>query len=157
MRLKNHRQVWEQKSVWLFCCFRFKRNYDVSKSKSPCFLLNKDINFKKTKRNQKWKTPLRSSYVRRNLLHNRHGCLMWSQKKKISYRRLKTHKHLVSLFCCDFSFYEHSIGNLLMQLFIFNAVMCLSKNILYQYFVPFAPSLKTFYSHYAAPKTIKKI
>ena len=145
--------------MWLSCCFRFKRNYDVSKSKSPCFLLNKDINFKKTKRNRKWKTPLRSSYVRRNLLHT--DTVVWREVKKkiiiISYRRLKTHKHLVSLFCCDFSFYEHSIGNLLMQLFIFNAVMCLSKNILYQYFVPFAPSLKTFYSHYAAPKTIKKI
>ena len=84
---------------------------------------------------------------------------MKSKKKIIiiSYRRLKTHKHLVSRFCCDFSFYEHSIGHLLMQLFIFNAVMCSSKIFYTNTLFLFAPSLKTFYSHYAAPKTIKKI
>ena len=30
-----------------FCYFYFERNYDVLKSKSPCFLLNKNINFNK--------------------------------------------------------------------------------------------------------------
>ena len=32
--LKNQREVRKQKRVWLFCCFDFERNYDVSKS---CF------------------------------------------------------------------------------------------------------------------------
>ena len=31
--------------VWLFYYFYFERNYDVLKSKSPCILLNKNINF----------------------------------------------------------------------------------------------------------------
>ena len=36
--------------MWLFCHFSFERSYDVLKSKSPCILLNKNINFNK-KRN----------------------------------------------------------------------------------------------------------
>ena len=36
--------------------FYFERNYDVLKSKNACFLLNKSINFNKTRRNRKWKT-----------------------------------------------------------------------------------------------------
>ena len=45
------------KTVWLFYYFNFERNYDVLKSKSPCTLLNKNINLIKTKRNQNWKIP----------------------------------------------------------------------------------------------------
>ena len=37
--------------VWLFYYFNFERNYDVLKSKSPCILLNKNINFNKDERN----------------------------------------------------------------------------------------------------------
>ena len=33
--------------MWLFCYSDFERNYDVLKSKSPCILLNKNINFVK--------------------------------------------------------------------------------------------------------------
>ena len=40
-------EVWEQNYVWLFYHFNFERNYDVLKSKSPCILLNKNINFNK--------------------------------------------------------------------------------------------------------------
>ena len=43
--------------MWLFCYFNFDRNYDILKSKSPCILLNKNINFNKTKQNWKWKIP----------------------------------------------------------------------------------------------------
>ena len=48
-------EVWEQKYVWFFYYFNFKRNYDVSKLKSLCILLNKNIslNLIKTKRNRK--------------------------------------------------------------------------------------------------------
>ena len=53
LQLKNQRS-WSKKSPWLFCYFDFERNYDVLKSKSPCFLLNKNINLNK---NGKWKIP----------------------------------------------------------------------------------------------------
>ena len=43
--------------MWLFYYFKFERNYDALKSKSPCILLNKNMNLIKTKRNLKWKTP----------------------------------------------------------------------------------------------------
>ena len=33
--------------VWVSFYFYFQRNYDVLKSKSPCFLLNKNIKFNK--------------------------------------------------------------------------------------------------------------
>ena len=55
LQLKNQRS--RRKTVWLFYYFYFEKNYDVLKSKSPCFLLNKNINFKKTKLNWKWKIP----------------------------------------------------------------------------------------------------
>ena len=45
--------VWEQKRAWLFYYFNFERNYDVLKSKTPCFLLNKNINFKKNEAESK--------------------------------------------------------------------------------------------------------
>ena len=38
-----------QNYLWLLYYFYFERNYDVLKSKSPCFLLNKNINFNKNK------------------------------------------------------------------------------------------------------------
>ena len=51
-----------QNCGWLFYYLHFERNYDVLKSKSPCFLLNKNMNFKvnmnfkiKARRNRKWK------------------------------------------------------------------------------------------------------
>ena len=47
----------ESKTVWLFYYFYFTRNYDVLKSRSLCFLLNKNISFKKTRRNREWKIP----------------------------------------------------------------------------------------------------
>ena len=40
--------------MWLFYYFNFERNY-LLKSKSPCTLLNKNINFKKWNRTKNWK------------------------------------------------------------------------------------------------------
>ena len=40
-------EVWEQNCVWLFYYSNFERNYDALKSKTPCILLNKNINFNK--------------------------------------------------------------------------------------------------------------
>ena len=46
--------------VWLFYCFKFKRNYDVSKSKSSCILLNKNINFNNNETESKTEKPIHS-------------------------------------------------------------------------------------------------
>ena len=56
----------EQNCWWLFYYFNFEMNYDVFKSKSPCFLLNKNMKEKekeKTKRNRKWKIPPTASDI----------------------------------------------------------------------------------------------
>ena len=46
--------------MWLFYYFNFERNYDVLKSKSPCILLNKNINFNKNKTESKMENPTHS-------------------------------------------------------------------------------------------------
>ena len=46
--------------MWLFYCFNFERNYDVLKSKSPCILLNKNINFNKNDTELKMENPTHS-------------------------------------------------------------------------------------------------
>ena len=43
--------------MWPFCYFNFERNYDVLKSKSPCILLNKNINFDKNEAELKMENP----------------------------------------------------------------------------------------------------
>ena len=50
-------EVWEQNCVWFFHYFNFERNYEVLKSKNPCFLLNKNINFNKNKTKSKMENP----------------------------------------------------------------------------------------------------
>ena len=53
-------EVWEQNCVWLFYHFNLESNYDALKSKSPCILLNKNINFNKNKTESKMENPTRS-------------------------------------------------------------------------------------------------
>ena len=43
--------------MWLLYYLNFETNYDVLKSKSPCILLTKNINFNKNKTEWKWKIP----------------------------------------------------------------------------------------------------
>ena len=43
--------------MWLFYYFYFERNYEVSKSRSPCFLLNKNINYIKNDTESKMENP----------------------------------------------------------------------------------------------------
>ena len=50
-------EFWEQNCVWFFCYFDFERNYDVLKSKSPCILFNKNINFNETETESKMENP----------------------------------------------------------------------------------------------------
>ena len=58
-------EVREQNFAWFFYYFSFEVNYDVLKSKRPCILLDKNINFNK-KRNRKLKIP--HSYKETNLV-----------------------------------------------------------------------------------------
>ena len=53
--------------VWLFYGFNFQRNYDVLKSKSPCILFNKNINFNKNETESKMENPT-YSFRERNLV-----------------------------------------------------------------------------------------
>ena len=43
--------------MWFFYYFNLERNYDVLKSKSPCILLNKNINFHKHEMESKIENP----------------------------------------------------------------------------------------------------
>ena len=56
-------EVWEQKYVWHF------RNYDALKLKSPCFLLNKNINFNKNETESKMDNPTLSFKDTNLVLH----------------------------------------------------------------------------------------
>ena len=51
LQLKNQRSG--SKTVWLFYYFNVQRNYDVLKSKSPCILLSKNLNFNKNETESK--------------------------------------------------------------------------------------------------------
>ena len=46
--------------MWLFYYFNLERNYDVLKLKSPCILLNKNINFNKNEMKSKMENPTHS-------------------------------------------------------------------------------------------------
>ena len=50
---------WEQNCVWLYG-FYFERNYENLKSKNPCFLLNRNINFNKNGKKSKMENPTHS-------------------------------------------------------------------------------------------------
>ena len=56
-KLIVHIKLIEQNREWLFNYFDFERNYDVLKSKSPFFLLKKNINFNKSKMESKMQNP----------------------------------------------------------------------------------------------------
>ena len=48
-------EVWKQNRVWLFYYIYFEGNNGVLKSKSPWFLLSKNIKFNKKRWDRKWK------------------------------------------------------------------------------------------------------
>ena len=51
----TYHRSWSNTMCWFFYNFNFERNYDVLKLKSPCILLNKNINFNKNETKSKWK------------------------------------------------------------------------------------------------------
>ena len=46
--------------MWLLYYFNFERKYDILKSKSPCILLNKNINFNKNQMKLEIENPTNS-------------------------------------------------------------------------------------------------
>ena len=46
--------------MWFFFYFNFERNYDILKSKSPLFVLNKNINFNKNETEPKMENKTRA-------------------------------------------------------------------------------------------------
>ena len=54
--------------MWLLYYFNFERNYDLLKSKNPCFLLKKYINLNKKKTESKMENPIHS-FREISLLH----------------------------------------------------------------------------------------
>ena len=65
--------------MWLFYYFNFERSYDVLRLKSPCILLNKNMNFNKTKRNRKWEIPP-------SVLERRTACFSWYKNRKLKVK-----------------------------------------------------------------------
>ena len=97
----------------LFYYFNFERNYDVSKSKSPCILLKKNINFNKSETNHK----LKESQIKSKIV-------MSERKKRVFFVTfiLPEENFLTFLFC----FNVHYVLNALSEYTYF----CISKNII---------------------------
>ena len=75
--------------LWLSYYFYFERNYGVLKSKSPCFLLEKCINFNKHETESKMENPIHSfkemNFVLQHLQELRiksKTVMSWSLEKK---------------------------------------------------------------------------
>ena len=91
--------VWEQNFEWLFYHFNFEKNYDVLKSKTPCILLNKNINFNKNETESRMKNPTHS-FKRRTLCFSSYK----NRKLKVKLwwvgaRKRKKRAFLYRLFC----------------------------------------------------------
>ena len=85
-------EVRKQNCVLLFNCFNLKGNYDVLKSKSPCFFSNKDINFNKIETESRIANPTHISKMWNLCLSSNKNCesivkLRWvgARKKKIIF------------------------------------------------------------------------
>ena len=79
----------EQNCEWLFYSFSFEKNYDVWKSKHPCFLLNKNVNFNKNETEPKMENPTRSFRDKNLVLQlvwesriKSKSVMSWSSQKK---------------------------------------------------------------------------
>ena len=107
--------------MWLYY-FNFERNYDVLNSKSPCILLNKNINFNKNKMESKMENPT----------HNFRG------NKKRDYKNRKLKKN-----CDQLELAKEKSGHFLYRLFCskeFFLTFVLSQCIVYWIHFPNMPT-----------------
>ena len=113
-------EFWEQNCVWLFYYFDFERNYDVLKSKTPSFLLNKNIKFIKNETESKMENPTHSSRVMHHVLQlveelrikskTVMSLSSWKKKEWIScnvyfvQRKLFEHLRFISMYSIEWTF-----------------------------------------------------
>ena len=92
-------EVWEQNFVWLFYYFCFEGIYDVLNPKSPCFLLNKNINFHKNETESKMGSPT-YSFREMNLVLQHVYQLRIKIKNLMSESLRKREKCIFCNVCC---------------------------------------------------------
>ena len=85
--------------VWLFYYFKFERNYDVLKSKSPRILLNKNINFNKNETEWKMKNPTHSFRKNNLVLQCKQNYKLKVKLWCVGARERKKGAFLYRLFC----------------------------------------------------------
>ena len=92
-------EVWGQNFVWLFYYFNFEKNYEVLKSKSPCILLNKNINFNKNETEWKMKNPTHSFRKNNLVLQCKQSYKLKVKLWCVGARERKKGAFLYRLFC----------------------------------------------------------
>ena len=89
-------EVWKQNCVWLFYYFNFERNYDDIKSKSPCILLNKKINFNKNETESNTENPT-------HIIERRNLCFSSYKNRKLKvkpwWEKKSSRKKKEGIFC----------------------------------------------------------
>ena len=113
--------------MWLLNYFNFERNYDVFKSKSPCIMLNKNINFNKNKTESRMENPTHRVLERRTLCSykNRRSKvkLWWVGARERKKRTFFVHLHIYLYISKNFISYTF-----LLVLKIVKNLQCILKN-----------------------------
>ena len=127
--------------------FDFKRNYDVLKSKSPCILLNKNINFNKNETESKMESPTHSFRETNLVLQLRSESQIKSKTRMSWSQRKKKRAFFVPFVLCEGHFFNiyfitiYSVLNTLSEYTYFY----ISENITsYTFFCLFLKSSKAF-------------
>ena len=142
-------EVWEQNRVLFFCYFKFERNCDVLKWKSPCILLNQNINFDKNETEWRIENSTRS-FRETNLvlqLNCEVNCSSRERKKRghFLYRSFCLKKIFVtcmfylSVQCIEFTFRidillhlkRHYFIHFLLVFKIVESLQCILKKVYY--------------------------
>ena len=94
--------------MWLFYYFNFERNYDVLKSKRPCILLNKYINFNKNETESKMEHPTHS-FRETNL---KLQLILKSQVKSKTVMSWSSLRKKEGIFCTVYILSEETFSNI---------------------------------------------
>ena len=129
--------------MWLFYYFNFEKSYDVLKSKSPCILLNKNINFNKNETKSKIENPTHS-FRETNLVPQpieesqikSKTVMSWSlrQKKRVFFVPLilsegNFFKICVLFQCIVYWIYFQNMHTFIYQNILFHALLLLASKI----------------------------